>query len=80
MKVYYEGKKLDDVISREEFVSLDPATLYDNLLCCGAEAVIFWHVDTGHVAVEDVGGGVDVVTDAYASTWLETTTDDAEVE
>jgi hypothetical protein len=52
-KVYYNDDVLGTVITREEFIKLDPGEVYDNLMCCGAEAVIFRHVDTGHVAVED---------------------------
>jgi hypothetical protein len=60
-KVFYEcggePTELGTVITREEFIRLDPGEVYDNLMCCGDEAIIFRHVEGGHVAVE-AGGSV----------------------
>ena len=50
-----EEQRLRDrhVISREEFIRMDPGEIYDQFICCGAPAVIFRHDNGGHIAVED---------------------------
>jgi hypothetical protein len=76
-KVYYNDKEIGTLITREEFIKLDPGTVYDNLTyagCSEADVVIFRR-PTGEIAVEDadsveVGLSAEMIAAVEADTHL----------